>query len=142
MLSHVTQNTHNQNMSQQYCDDIINMLEPWAQVTAKRMFGGWGLYRERQIFAIIADDRLYFKVDEHNRPDYEAAGSQPFTYNAKGKRAVMSYWLVPAHVLTMASSWPPGIKRHMKRECAQLLKNDQNVFERSHFLPNMFVAKK
>jgi DNA transformation protein len=86
-------------MSRGYCDYVVDLLSPWARVTAKAMFGGFGLYRQGQIFAIIVDDTLYFKVGDSNRSDYEAAGSSPFTYEAKGKKTVMSYWRVPEEIL-------------------------------------------
>ena len=38
------------------------------------MFGGVGLYHADLFFGIIARDVLYLKVDDVNRPDYEAAG--------------------------------------------------------------------
>jgi len=65
------------------------------------MFGGYGIYREGTIFAIIVDDTLFFKVGPLNLSKYEKAGSSPFTYEAKGKSksVSMSYWLVPAEIL-------------------------------------------
>lgn len=65
-------------------------------------------YRGEIIFGIVADNTPYFKVSDINRPDYEAAGSEPFTYESRGKRATMSYWLVPAEILDdqeMLSIW-------------------------------------
>ena len=37
------------------------------------------------IFALILRDTLYFKVDDGNRPAYEAEGLAPFTYEARGR---------------------------------------------------------
>ncbi len=69
-------------------------------VTARAMFGGYGLYKDGVIFAIIVDDQLYFKADEKNRPAYEEKGSKPFTYEAKNrKRVAMSYWELPSEIL-------------------------------------------
>ena len=69
-------------------------------ITARAMFGGHGLYKEGVIFGLIADDQLYFKTGESNQKDYEAAGSRPFTYQAKkGKRVAMSYWEVPSDIM-------------------------------------------
>lgn len=42
---------------------------------------------------------LYFKVGDTNHADYVAAGSEPFTYESRGKRAAMSYWKVPSEIL-------------------------------------------
>ena len=85
-------------MSQEYCDHLIDLFAPWAAVTAKAMFGGYGLYWQGQIFGIVVEDTLYLKVNDTNRTDYEAAGSEPFIYEAKDKRITMSYWYVPAEV--------------------------------------------
>ena len=58
-----------------YVMDQLNSLGP---VTVRKMFGGAGLYLDGTIFAVVANDALYFKVDDSNRPDYEAAGMGPF----------------------------------------------------------------
>ena len=69
-------------------------------VTSRAMFGGWGLYKDSVIFAIIVEDELFFKVDDGNRADFEKYGSRPFTYEGKnGKHVTMSYWLLPEEVL-------------------------------------------
>jgi DNA transformation protein len=48
--------------------------------------------------AIVAHDTLYFKVDDSNRPDYEAYGAGPFKPFER-KQMVMSYYEVPAQVI-------------------------------------------
>jgi len=77
----------------QYVLDLLRVIGP---VSAKRMFGGAGLYLDGSFFALIADDVLYFKVDDTNKADYLNAGTAPFkpfgTYE-------MSYYEVPADVL-------------------------------------------
>lgn len=82
-----------------YSDHIVDVLSDWAPVRARAMFGGFGLYRDDVIFALIADDDLYFKVDDTNRDDYERAGSAPFSYEMRGKPASMPYWRVPEEVI-------------------------------------------
>jgi DNA transformation protein len=51
------------------------------------------------MFALIAADRLYFKVDDGNRPEFAAAGSRPFTYRGRDRPIEMSYREVPGAVL-------------------------------------------
>lgn len=83
-------------VSREYLDYIADQLKAFGPVTMKRMFGGAGLYHQGAFFGLVADDTLYFKVDDTNKADYEAAGSGPFkpfgTY-------AMSYYEVPADVL-------------------------------------------
>ncbi len=56
------------------------------------MFGGYGIFHDGLTFALIADDTLYFKVDESNHDMYEKAKRNPFPYG-------ISYWEVPVEVL-------------------------------------------
>ncbi|MBE0532886.1 MAG: TfoX/Sxy family protein [Rhodospirillales bacterium] len=85
-------------LSPEFRDYVLEMLEPLGGVTARRMFGGAGLYRDGTIFALIADDILYFKVDDANRADYETAGTGPFR-PFEDKPFTMPYWEVPADIL-------------------------------------------
>jgi DNA transformation protein len=60
------------------------------------MFGGWGIYKDGVMFALIAYDTLYFKVDDGNRQDYEAADLPYFTYSDKGRAIRMPYCEAPS----------------------------------------------
>jgi DNA transformation protein len=64
------------------------------------MFGGAGLYRQGTMFAVLAADVAYLKVDDSNRDDFLRAGSAPFEpYPEKIKTAVRTYFEIPADVL-------------------------------------------
>ena len=64
------------------------------------MFGGAGLYREGIMFAVVADDVAYLKVDDSNREDFLRAGSAPFEpYPDKIKTTIRTYFEIPADVL-------------------------------------------
>jgi len=68
------------------------------RVRARSMFGGVGLYADELFFALLADDALYFKVDDDNRPDFEARGLEPFRpYGEHGE--VMGYFRVAEDLL-------------------------------------------
>ena len=43
-------------------------------IRARSMFGGVGIYSGDLFFAVIDEDTVYFKVDDTNRPDFEARG--------------------------------------------------------------------
>ena len=62
------------------------------------MFGGVGIYAGELFFALIADDTVYFKVDESNRPEFEARGMGPFRPYGEGGE-VMQYYRVPEDLL-------------------------------------------
>lgn len=79
---------------------LEDILEGDVSYTAKSMFWWYGIYKYWKIFAIYTDDRIYFKVGEKNRLDYETMGSNPFRYKKKwGEIWVMSYYEIPEEVL-------------------------------------------
>jgi DNA transformation protein len=88
-------------VSADYLAYILDQLAPFSRVTARRMFGGVGLYADGFFFALI-EDTLYFKVDDSNRQDFEARGCKRFEFIMEkgGTRTVsMSYYQVPEEVI-------------------------------------------
>jgi DNA transformation protein len=88
-------------MKSGFAEYVVNdLLSGMEGVRARAMFGGHGIYKGDTMFAIIADDELYYKVDGSNRRDFESFGSEPFRYTVRGKKPVtMSYWKLPAEIL-------------------------------------------
>lgn len=84
-----------------FCDYVVqDLMGNIPGIEARAMFGGWGIYQDGLIFAIIADGTLFFKVGESNRADYEKARSRPFVYSrGKHKTTTMSYWTIPEEVM-------------------------------------------
>lgn len=80
-----------------YKNFVVEQLEHVGEIRAKSMFGGVGLYCNEYFFALIAEDRLYFKVDDSNRSDFEAADMGPFKPYDDDRS--MSYYEVPVDVL-------------------------------------------
>jgi DNA transformation protein len=67
-------------------------------IRGRSMFGGVGIYAGEVFFALIADDTLYFKVDDSSRPEFESRGMGPFQpYGEAGE--VMQYYRVPDDLL-------------------------------------------
>jgi DNA transformation protein len=81
----------------EYRDWILEQLHRVGTVTGRSMFGAHGLYLDGLFFALVDDDTLYFKVDDSNRPDFEAAGMHPF--RPYGDERAMQYFEVPPDVL-------------------------------------------
>ena len=82
-------------------DYVIDQLTALGDVRSRAMFGGFGLYRADVFFGIIANDRLYLKVDEQNRGDYTRAKMKPFKPFAD-RPTTMKYYQVPVGVLESA----------------------------------------
>lgn len=79
---------------------VRDQLRGWAPVTVRPLFSGWGIYNGPIMFGLIARDAIYFRTDDANRPDFEAAGMEPYRYAMpNGKTMTMSYSQVPAEAM-------------------------------------------
>jgi DNA transformation protein and related proteins len=87
---------------------IRDLFQELGAVRIRPMFGGKGIYLHDRMFALVASDELYLKVDDENRAAFERAGSRPFVYRQGVKAVATSYWLMPEEGLedpSEAATW-------------------------------------
>ncbi len=92
----------------EFVEFVIEQMVSIGGLRVRAMFGGHGVYQDDCIFAIIIDDRLYFKTDATTRGEFEALGLSPFTYLACSKPVTMSYFEAPPEVfeeLEVMGNW-------------------------------------
>ena len=73
--------------SAEFLDFVLEQMSQLRGLRSNRMFGGFGIYQHEFFFALIADDRLYFKADVESRADFLARNLAPFTYPRRGVTA-------------------------------------------------------
>jgi DNA transformation protein and related proteins len=78
---------------------ISEALEPLGRVTKRAMMGGATLYLDGTVFAVYADDALWFKADTQSDHIWDAEECPRFTYAFKnGKIGSMNYRRAPDDV--------------------------------------------
>ncbi|HJW44101.1 MAG TPA: TfoX/Sxy family protein [Geothrix sp.] len=77
---------------------LLEQLGRIRPVTTRPMFGGLTFFADGRAFALVAEEVLYFKVDDSNRPDFEAAGKGPFLPFGDPDKP-MQYYELPEEVL-------------------------------------------
>lgn len=85
-------------MSRQFAEHVCDLLSPLGPVTARAMFGGFGIYLDGLMFGLIAWDTLFLKADGGNRAMFEEAGAAQFK-PWEDKPTALPYWEVPADIL-------------------------------------------
>jgi len=75
----------------EFVEYLLDLLAEFGPVESRTMFGGYGIYKQGRMFAIVVDDNLYFKTDEKAKADFEARGLKPFTYQRKNRENSLSY---------------------------------------------------
>jgi DNA transformation protein len=83
------------NRRDEFVAHVCDLLQALGPVAARRMFGGWGLFFDGVMFALIGGDRLYLKTDRATEARFAAAGAEPFTYEARGRTINLSYHEAP-----------------------------------------------
>ncbi len=108
--------------SSSFRDFVLDQLSGLGDVTARSMFGGIGLYCGDVFFGIIARDRLYLKVNDSNRRDYEEAGTPAFR-PYPDRPGTMKYYQVPTGVLESAPDLVRWAKKAVSAARGQITKS-------------------
>src|SRR4051812_45269332 len=78
-------------------DLVVEQLAAIPELSARPMFGGFGLYAGEKFFGIVWRDVLYFRISPVTVDRYIAAGMDCFRPNPK--QELKSYYEVPADVI-------------------------------------------
>lgn len=88
-------------------DWFRELLAPIGRITARRMFGGAGLYADGLIVGLEVAGSLYLKTDDRTRQAFADAGGQPFVYDGKDQPVTMSYWTPPEEAMDSSEAMQP-----------------------------------
>ena len=75
---------------------VLDSLQILGAVSCKAMFGGYGIYKNSVMFALIVDDSLYFKVNEQTKEMFVTQGLLAFSYQKQGKTCYLNYYQCPS----------------------------------------------
>jgi DNA transformation protein len=79
----------------EYIEYLREQFASFGAIEARRMFGGWGIYHQGLMFALVVDDTLYLKADADSSPQFQALGLQPFQYARRERRVALSFYQAP-----------------------------------------------
>ena len=82
----------------EFVDYLNEVFEGFGPIRIRRMFGGHGVYHRNLMFALVADDLLYLKVDDQSERKFSERGLEQFEYVKNGKAMKMSYFMAPEEI--------------------------------------------
>lgn len=112
-----------------YIEYLKEVFSGLGVISAKRMFGGYGLYHDGLMFALIANNVAYLKADNENAEHFEELGLEKFQYEKSGKLMSISYYQAPDELFDdqeMAAQWA-------RKSWEAALRGDQKKRKPSHF---------
>jgi len=92
----------------EFTNYIVDLMQSIGPVNAKRMFGGYGIFLDGLMFALVSDGLLYLKADTENKENFIKNKLDAFTYMKKGKECHLSYFQSPEDALEdtdIMNSW-------------------------------------
>ena len=82
----------------EFVDFLQEVFRNFGSVQARKMFSGYGLYRDGVMFGLVADETLYLKADKTIAHYFEAKGLAQFEYTRGDKVVKMSYYVAPEEI--------------------------------------------
>jgi DNA transformation protein len=80
-----------------YLEFLLEQLGPLGNMSTRAMMGGYCLYCDGIVFALVARNALFLKADDINRPAFQARRLKPFR-PFEDQDAVMSYYEAPPEI--------------------------------------------
>ena len=97
-----------------FVEHVVELLAPLGRVSARRMFGGHGVYCDGLFIAIVLDDVLYLKADAESRADFERAGCEIFSYSRSGKVATLNFYRAPEDAMDAPQRMLPWARKALE----------------------------
>jgi DNA transformation protein len=79
-----------------YVEFLREQFAPLGPIAMRRMFGKTGIFHEGAMLGVVADNTLYFRVDDDNRVMFaEARSHPPLSYIKNGVSIDLAFWRAP-----------------------------------------------
>lgn len=78
---------------------LLEELQPLGLAASKQMFGGYGLFMNDLMFALVTDETLYLKSGPEIDSLFDELNLPSFSYLRQGKQISLSYRLAPDSIL-------------------------------------------
>jgi DNA transformation protein len=77
----------------------MEVFKSFGEIEMRRMFSGYGLFREGLMFGLVYDQLVYLKTDADNIAEFQKKGLGQFLYERGGKVRGLSYYRPPDSVM-------------------------------------------
>lgn len=120
--------------------DSMRLFEQLGNVKSRSMFGGFGVFVDDTMFALVVNNRLHMRANDQSADKFKQQGYQPYIYKKRGFPVVTKYFALPEEC------WknPQEILQEA-RIALQIAQNErenqtQTTPERLKDLPNLRLA--
>ena len=83
----------------EFASYVAELMQSIGPVSARAMFGGYGIFLNGLMFGLIADSVLYLKADKETEKQFTAKELEQFTYSREGRTIKMSFYQAPEEAM-------------------------------------------
>lgn len=73
----------------------LKLFEKFGKVKSRSMFGGFGVFVDEAMFALVVNDALHIRSCSSIDQQFTTAGYQPYVYKKRGFPVVTKYFALP-----------------------------------------------
>ncbi|AUI85795.1 DNA transformation protein [Vibrio azureus] len=74
--------------------DSMKLFEVLGKIKSRSMFGGFGLFADETMFALIVNNQLHIRADQQASSHFETQGLKPYVYKKRGFPVVTKYYAI------------------------------------------------
>ncbi|WCE28559.1 TfoX/Sxy family DNA transformation protein [Vibrio sp. SCSIO 43137] len=78
--------------------DSLLLFERFGKVKSRSMFGGFGIFVDETMFALVVNNSLHIRAHKASAEKYKAAGYTPYVYKKRGFPVVTKYFALPDEI--------------------------------------------
>ena len=86
-------------MDKSFLQQSVDFFASFGVIKSRSMFGGFGIFCNDSMFALVVNDKLHFRASAKNEQKFKALGLAPYTYTKRGFPVVTKYYQVPSEWL-------------------------------------------
>ncbi len=75
--------------------DSMKLFATLGKVKSRSMFGGFGIFVDETMFALVVNDHLHIRGDKTSEQRFKQLGFTPYVYKKRGFPVVTKYFALP-----------------------------------------------
>ena len=80
--------------------ESMRLFDQLGQIKSRSMFGGFGIFADDIMFALVVNDKLHIRADDKLANQFKTEGLTPYVYKKRGFPVVTKYFALTDNIAT------------------------------------------
>lgn len=120
--------------------DSMKLFEALGAIKSRSMFGGFGLFADETMFALVVNDQLHIRADQQTSSNFEKQGLKPYVYKKRGFPVVTKYYAISDDLWESSERLIEVAKKSLEQANLEKKQQASSKPDRLKDLPNLRLA--